>query len=159
MCVMFRVILADILYIYIVVSPESSPGFKGWTSVKWCDFLNSPDCPACSHTSLYPLRLYIQHVWSSCEDISESWWSLKISTVPDFSEQFFCVCVCVCVCFGFYWITNRSFHVQGLFFNEYKSWCSLSLSVLSSEPVSRRLTSTSTTAHHPESSLHRPLLH
>ncbi len=33
----------------------SFPGWKGFTTVKWCDFLNLPDCSCCSLIHLYPL--------------------------------------------------------------------------------------------------------
>ena len=37
----------------------SFPGFTSCITVKWCHFLNLPDCSSCSIICLYPLNYYI----------------------------------------------------------------------------------------------------
>ncbi len=42
----------------------SFPGWKGFITVKWCDFLKLPDCSCCSFIYLYPF-IHITDDWLS----------------------------------------------------------------------------------------------
>lgn len=52
---------------------------KGCFTVKWCHFLNLPECSSSSHTCLYPLSHYI-HITDSFLSKISLWWCYSTNT-------------------------------------------------------------------------------